>query len=110
MAACECYIAMLEMDNHLQALNIEERKVTIEPMEYLEEISLDDDTPCWTTYIGTQADPSVCKELALFLINNQDIFAWSHEDMPEICPSTMVHKLNICLSFPSVWQKKEVFT
>ena len=24
MAACECYIAMLKMDVHLQALNIEE--------------------------------------------------------------------------------------
>ena len=24
MAACECYIAMLEMDDHLQTMNIEE--------------------------------------------------------------------------------------
>ena len=44
MATRECYIAMLEMDD-LQALNIEERKVTVEPTEDLEEISLDDDTP-----------------------------------------------------------------
>ena len=50
MADRECYIAMLEMDNHLQALKIEERKVTVEPTEDLEEISLDDDTPCWTTH------------------------------------------------------------
>ena len=44
MATRECYIAMLEMDD-LQALNIEERKVTVEPTEDLEEISLADDTP-----------------------------------------------------------------
>ena len=25
MAACECYIAMLEMDDHLQTMNIEEQ-------------------------------------------------------------------------------------
>ena len=35
MAACECYIAMLEMDNHLQALSIEEQWVVVELMEDL---------------------------------------------------------------------------
>ena len=74
MATRECYIAMLEMDD-LQALNIEERKVTVEPTEDLEEISLDDDTPGWTTCIGTQADPSIPKEFALFLKSNWDVFA-----------------------------------
>ena len=34
MVARKCYIAMLEMDTHLQALNIEERKVTIKPTGY----------------------------------------------------------------------------
>ena len=118
MVACKCYIAMLEMDTHLQALNIEERKVIIEPTRYLEEISLNDDTHGWITRIGTQADPSVPKELALpsvpkelalFLKSNQDVFAWSHEDMSGISPSTMVHKLNVCPSFPSIRQKKRVF-
>ena len=42
MATRECYIAMLEMDDHLQALNFEERMVAVEPTEDLEEISLDD--------------------------------------------------------------------
>ena len=55
MAAHECYIAMLEMDDHLQALNIKERKVTVEPTEDLEEVCLDDDTPGQTTRISTQA-------------------------------------------------------
>ena len=45
MAAYKCYIVMLEMNDHLQALNIEEKKVTVEPTEDLEETSLDDDTP-----------------------------------------------------------------
>ena len=44
MATYECYIAIIEMDNHLQALNIKERKVTVEPTKDLEEIFLDDDT------------------------------------------------------------------
>ena len=96
MAAYKCYIVMLEMNDHLQALNIEEKKVTVEPTEDLEEISLDDDTPGRITHIGTQADPLVCEELTLFLKSNQDVFAWSHEDMLGISPSTMVQRLNVC--------------
>ena len=53
MAACECYIAMLEMVDHLQALNIKERRVIVEPTEVLEGISLDDNCPSWIPYIGT---------------------------------------------------------
>ena len=44
---------MLKMDDHLQVLNIKERKVIIEPTENLEEISLDNDTPGRTTCIST---------------------------------------------------------
>ena len=59
MAARECHIGMLEMDDHLQALNIEERKATIEPTKDHKEISLNDDTPGRTTRINAQVDPSV---------------------------------------------------
>ena len=100
---------MLEMDDHLQALNIEERRVAIEPTEDLEEISLDDNIPNWITHIDTQANPSVRKELAIFQKNNWDVFAWSHEDMLGISPNTMVHRLNVYSSFPLVQQKKKVF-
>ena len=109
MVACECYIAMLEMDDHLQALNIEERRIAVKPTENLEEISLDDNIPGWVTRISTQANPLVRKELALFLKNNRDVFAWSHEDILGIGMNTMVHKLTIYPSFPLVWQKKRVF-
>ena len=37
------------------------------------------------------------------------MFAWSHEDMPAIDPSIMVHKLNVSHSFPLVRQKKRMF-
>ena len=53
MAAHECYMAMLEMDDHQQALTIEEQWVTVEPTEDLEEISLDDNFPGRVTCIGT---------------------------------------------------------
>lgn len=99
MTARECYITMLEMDDHLQALNIEEQRVIVEPKEDLEEISLDDNFLGQITRISTHVDPSVRKELALFPKNNQDVFT---EDMPGINPSVVVHKLNVFSSFTPV--------
>ena len=45
VAACECYIAILEMDNHLQTMSIEEQRTVAEPVERLEEILLDNSRP-----------------------------------------------------------------
>ena len=42
MAARECYIAMMEIDNHLQVMNIEEHQTTTKLVEKLEEVLLDD--------------------------------------------------------------------
>ena len=41
VAARECYVAMMEMDDHLQAMSIEEHRITTEPVEKLEEVFLD---------------------------------------------------------------------
>ena len=110
MAARECYIAMMEMDDHLQAMNIEEHRTVTEPVERLEEILLDDSKPDRTTRIGTLTNPTVRQALITFLKHNWDVFAWSHEDMPGIDPSIMVHRLNMSPSFPPIRQKKWVFT
>ena len=42
VAARECYIAMMEIDDHLQAMHIEKHRTTTEPMEKLEKVLLDD--------------------------------------------------------------------
>ena len=47
--------------------------------------------------------------LTTFLKENQDIFAWSHEDKLGIDPSVMVHRLNVSPFFPFIRQKKKVF-
>ena len=41
VTACECYIAMLEMDDHLQIMCIEKQRTVAEPKEGLEEVLLD---------------------------------------------------------------------
>ena len=85
---------------------IGEQRALAEPVEELEEMRLDDTRPKRTTKIGTLASWPVRQTLMTFLKDNQDVFAWSHEDMLGINPSVMVHKLNVSPSFPPILQKK----
>ena len=55
VAMRECYIAMLEMDDHQQIMCIGEQRAVAEPVEELEEVILDDSRPERTTRVGTQA-------------------------------------------------------
>ena len=52
VATRECYIAMLEMDDHQQTMCIEEQRTIVEPVEELEEVTLDELKPKWTTRMG----------------------------------------------------------
>ena len=74
VAAHECYIAMLEMEDHQQTMCIGEQQTTAKPVEELEEISLDESRPEWTTKMGTLASPLIRQDLAAFLRMNQDVF------------------------------------
>ena len=88
---------------------IGEQRTVAEPVEELEEVILDDSRPERTTRVGTLASWPVRQELTTFLRDNQDVFSWSHEDMPRIDPTIMVHKLNVSPSFSPIRQKKRVF-
>ena len=59
MVARECYVAMMEIDDHFQAMSIEEHQTMAEPVERLEDILLDDSRPKQTTKIGTFKNPTV---------------------------------------------------
>ena len=41
----ECYLAMLAMDEHMQTMSIDERRVTMEPTEALEDVPLEKSNP-----------------------------------------------------------------
>ena len=75
VAARECYIAMLEMDDHLQTLSIEEQQTVAKLVEGLEEILLDHSRPERTTRISTLASPPIRQVLVTFLRETQDVFA-----------------------------------
>ena len=100
---------MLEMEDHQQTMCIGEQRTMAEPVEELEEVILDESRPGQTTRMGTLASPTIRQDLAGFLRMNQDVFAWSHEDMPGIDPSIIVHRLNVNPESPPVRQKKRVF-
>ena len=74
VAARECYVAMMEMEAQVQAMNIEEHRMVTELVEKLEEILLDNFDPDRTSKIGTLANPAVRQELITFLKSNRDVF------------------------------------
>ena len=78
----------------------------MEPVKELEEVTLDESGPERTTRIGTLASQPIRQALAAFLKMNQDVFAWSHEDMPGIDPSVIVYRLNVNLTSSPIRQKK----
>ena len=53
VAAQECYITMLEMEDHQQTMCIGEQQTMAEPVEELEEVVLDESRPGRTTRMGT---------------------------------------------------------
>ena len=81
----------------------------------LEENKIWLDGPDGSRFVGQQgtgptlADPTIRQEIITFLRSNRDVFAWSHDDMPGIDPSVMVHRLNVSPSFSLARQKKRVF-
>ena len=75
VAVRECYVAMMEIDDHLQAMSIEEHRMITEPIEKLEEVFLDNSNHEWKTKIGTLANPAVRQALTTFLKSNRDVFA-----------------------------------
>ena len=74
---------------------IEEQRIMAEPVEELEMVTLDELRPERTTRMEMLASQPIHQALASFLKMNQDVFAWSYDDMPGIDPSIIVHRLNV---------------
>ena len=53
LAARECYLAMMALDEQVQTMSIEERRFVAEPTEVLEDIPLEEGNPKKFTRIGT---------------------------------------------------------
>ena len=109
LAARECYLAMLAMDEHVQTMSINEGRVAMEPTKALEDIPLDKRNPDKFIRIGTSMEMKTKQDLVHFLKQSMDVFAWSHEDMLVIDSSVITHHLNVYPSSKPMHQKKRVF-
>ena len=109
LVARECYLAMMALDEQVQTMSIEERRFVAEPTEVLEDVPLEEGNPEKFTRIGTSMKGKMKQDFVQFLRENIDVFAWIHEDMPEINPSVITHRLNVYPSSKPVRQKKSVF-
>ena len=59
LAARECYLTMLAMDEQVQAMNIEEKRVVAELTEALEDISLNENNPERCTRVGANLEEKI---------------------------------------------------
>ena len=64
LAAKECYLAMMALDEQVQTMSIEERRFAAEPTEVLEDILLREDDPEKFTKIGASMKEKARKDLA----------------------------------------------
>ena len=70
----ECYLAMLAIDEHMQTMSIEERKVVAEPIEALEDIPLEEGNLEKFTKIRTSMEEKTKQDLVQFLRKSIDVF------------------------------------
>ena len=80
-----------------------------QPIEDLLSIQVHPTDPTKTTRIGALLMEDQRTKLQQFLMDNIDVFAWSHSDMPGIDPAFMVHQLRIDPAFRPIRQKRRLF-
>ena len=56
LAARECHLAMLALNEQVQTMNIKEKRVVVEPTEVLEDILLDENNPERYTRVGVDME------------------------------------------------------
>ena len=76
-------------------------------MDLLEKVTLD--RPKNFTYISSLLSNEERKQIRFMLLNDMDVFAWSHSDMVGINPTVASHELNIIPKAKQVRQKVRRF-
>ncbi|GKU99519.1 hypothetical protein SLEP1_g12359 [Rubroshorea leprosula] len=97
----------------MSILDIEHRPEGVEqkakPVEPVETVPLNPDVPERTVKIGTKLIEKERAELLEFLRANQDVFAWTTDEMPGILAELTVHKLSTDPTKRLVVQKRRLF-
>ncbi|XP_075650215.1 uncharacterized protein LOC142620788 [Castanea sativa] len=104
--ARECYQAVVATkENHTWTIEKEKE----DKAEALEAVELVEGEVAKMTRIGTALSPEMRTKLIQFLRKNQDVFAWSHEDMTGISRQVIQYKLNVNPEKKPVQQRRRVF-
>ncbi|XP_075675210.1 uncharacterized protein LOC142644504 [Castanea sativa] len=104
--ARECYQAVVATkESHTWTIEKEKE----DKAEALEAVELVEGETAKMTRIGTVLSPEMRTKLIQFLKKNQDVFAWSHEDMPGISRQVIQQKLNVDPEKKPVQQRRRVF-
>ena len=111
--ASECYSASMKqkmVDNiYMDELDMRDEVSTRPaPSEGLEPVQLDDQLG-HLVYIGSKLAKDIRSLLIHFLKQNIKVFAWKQEDMGEINPVVITHRLNVSPSFKPVEKKRRSF-
>ena len=93
---------LVAKENHTWMIKEKEE----DKVEVLETVELVKGEIAKTTRIGMTLSPEMRTKLAQFLKENLDVFAWSHEDMPDISPKVIRHKLSVDPKMKLVQQKR----
>ena len=73
LAARECYLAMLALDEQVQMMNIEERRVVAESIKALEDIPLDENNLERYTRVGVDMEKKTKQDIVQFLKKSIDV-------------------------------------
>ena len=76
---------------------INEPKPIPEPSETPQEVEIVPGDSTKMLKIGSTLPTAEKEKMISFLRANQDVFAWKHEDMPEIDRKIIQHRLNVNL-------------
>ena len=111
--ARECYSASMKqntVDNiYMDELDMRDEVTTQPaPSEELEPVQLGDQSE-HLVYIWSKLAEDIRSYLIRFLEQNMEVFAWKQEDMGEVDPAVITHRLNVNPSFKSVNQKRRSF-
>ena len=79
------------------------------PTDLLEEIPIKGEDQTKVVKIGGGLDSEIKKDLVKLLREYNDIFAWSHEEMPDIPLSLATHRLAVDATFKLIKQKRRHF-
>ena len=104
--ARECYQAVFSTkENHTWIIKEKEE----EKAEALEIVELVDGEPMKTTKVGITMNADMKRKLIQILKENLDVFTWSHENMPDIFPKVIQHRLNVDPKKKPVQQRRRAF-